>query len=193
MTTNWWWVRHGPTHEKAFLGWRDVPADLSDRSAIARLDGFLPKGAVLVSSDLIRAVATADVVGAGRERLPHANELREFNFGDWDGLSFEEVAKRDPEKSREFWEAPGMVAPPNGESWQGVAARIAPFVVDMNTRFRGRDIVAVAHIGVIMTQIGMAAGMDPTQAIGHAIDNLSVTRMQWDGATWDIGKINHNP
>ena len=22
-----WWVRHGPTHEKAFCGWRAVPAD----------------------------------------------------------------------------------------------------------------------------------------------------------------------
>ena len=31
-----WWVRHGPTHEKAMTGWRDVPADLSDTAAIAR-------------------------------------------------------------------------------------------------------------------------------------------------------------
>ena len=36
--TRFWWVRHGPTHEKAFTGWRDVPADLSDSAALARLD-----------------------------------------------------------------------------------------------------------------------------------------------------------
>ena len=46
--TRFWWVRHGPTHEKAFVGWRDVPADLSDHAAIARLDAHLPQGAVLV-------------------------------------------------------------------------------------------------------------------------------------------------
>ena len=33
--TVWHWVRHAPTHETAFVGWRDVPADLSDRARIA--------------------------------------------------------------------------------------------------------------------------------------------------------------
>ena len=50
-------VRHGPTHEKTFVGWRDVPADLSDHAAIARLHEGLPQDALVVSSDLIRAVA----------------------------------------------------------------------------------------------------------------------------------------
>jgi len=75
--TRWWWLRHGPTHEKAFVGWRDVPADLSDTAAIARLNAHLPKGAVLVSSDLIRASATADTLAAGRTRSLDAPELRE--------------------------------------------------------------------------------------------------------------------
>ena len=61
--TTWHWVRHGPTHEKTFVGWRDVPADLSDHAQIARLDAHLPKEALMVSSDLIRCVATADAIG----------------------------------------------------------------------------------------------------------------------------------
>ena len=36
--TTFWWVRHGPTHQTAFTGWRDVPADLSDAAA---LEAFL--------------------------------------------------------------------------------------------------------------------------------------------------------
>ncbi|MDX5383564.1 MAG: histidine phosphatase family protein, partial [Rhodobacterales bacterium] len=28
--TRFFWLRHGPTHQKVFTGWRDVPADLSD-------------------------------------------------------------------------------------------------------------------------------------------------------------------
>ena len=35
--TTWHWVRHGPTHQKSFVGWRDVPADLSDHAQIERL------------------------------------------------------------------------------------------------------------------------------------------------------------
>ncbi|MFT7136552.1 MAG: alpha-ribazole phosphatase, partial [Akkermansiaceae bacterium] len=50
--TTWHWVRHGPTHEKTLVGWRDVPADLSDHAQIARLNAHLPRDAILVSSDL---------------------------------------------------------------------------------------------------------------------------------------------
>ena len=74
-------VRHGPTHEKAFAGWRDVPADLSDEAAISRLRAFLPKNAVMVSSDLIRSKETANAIAADYERLPDEKGLREFHFG----------------------------------------------------------------------------------------------------------------
>ncbi|MGR3660985.1 MAG: histidine phosphatase family protein [Paracoccaceae bacterium] len=190
--TRWWWVRHGPTHEKAFTGWRDVPADLSDLEQIARLNAYLPEGAILVSSDLSRAISTADCLAEHRERLPHAPELREFNFGVWDGMTFADVAARDPELSREFWENPGTVMPPEGESWQAVAARVAPFVNDINQRFQGRDIIAVAHIGLILTQVALAKRISAGEALGQHIDNLSVTRI-CHGQDAGIGPVNHVP
>ena len=98
--TRLWWVRHGPTHAKAFAGWRDIPADLSDTAALTRLNAHLPAGAPVISSDLIRATATADVLSAQRPRLPHDPDLREFHFGEWDGLGFAEVAARWPDLSR---------------------------------------------------------------------------------------------
>ncbi len=45
--TTWWWIRHGPTHEKCFVGWRDVPADLSNTAQISRLNAHLPDDALL--------------------------------------------------------------------------------------------------------------------------------------------------
>ena len=86
--TIWHWVRHGPTHEKNFVGWRDVPADLSDAPRLARLNLHLPDDALLVSSDLMRAVHTADALALpSRRRLPHEQGLRELHFGAWDGLA----------------------------------------------------------------------------------------------------------
>lgn len=193
MVTRWWWVRHGPTHEKTMVGWRDVPADLSDDNRIARLHAFLPEPAVVVSSDLIRAAATADRLEATRVRLPHERDLREFNFGAWDGLGFSDIMDREPELSRRFWETPGDVAPPDGESWHQVAARVDPVVSRLTRHHAGRDIVAVAHIGVIMTQIGRAAGLPPAQAIGHRIDPLSVTCLQHGPEGWSVERINHAP
>ena len=121
-----YWVRHGPTHEKSFVGHRDVPADLSDTAQIARLSATLPAKALVVSSDLIRSVETATAIQGTRTRLPHRVGLREFDFGVWDGLHFSEVAEKWPDTSRAYWENPGDVAPPNGESWNAAAARVTP-------------------------------------------------------------------
>ena len=191
--TTWHWVRHGPTHEKAFVGWRDVPADLSDVDQIARLDAFLPREAVLISSDLQRSVATADALGHGRKRLPHHPDLREFHFGEWDGMHFSEVAESHPELSRAYWETPGDVAPPGGESWNAAASRVAQVVEAMSAEHRDAHIVAVAHIGVILTQVQRALSMTPVEAIAHKIDNLSVTTVTVADTGWQLQRINHCP
>lgn len=192
--TIWHWVRHGPTHEKAFVGWRDVPADLSDKDQIARLRAYLPDTALMVSSDLIRASATADAVQASAHtRLPHVADIREFNFGVWDGLHFSKVAERDPELSRAYWETPGDVAPPQGESWNMAAKRVNSFVDRINAAHPSADIIAVAHIGVILTQVQRGLGVSAYEALSHSIDNLSTTRIVWSGGQARVETINHCP
>ncbi|WP_371168428.1 histidine phosphatase family protein [Aliiroseovarius sp. 2305UL8-7] len=189
---SWWWVRHGPTHAKTMVGWRDLPADLSDTDAINRLSNALPQDAALVSSDLSRAIATADAIQSTRLRLPHREALREFHFGDWDGLHWQTVSDRDPELARAFWEDPGDHVAPGGESWNQLAARVSGAVDQLNPQGH-RHVVAVAHFGVILTQIARAGDMTPYQALGHKIDNLSVTRLDWDGRGWSVHSINHLP
>jgi alpha-ribazole phosphatase len=192
--TVWSWVRHGPTHEKAFTGWRDVPADLSDTAQIERLTAHLPQQAILVSSDLIRCVKTADAVEqATHRRLAHASDIREFHFGDWDGLHFEEVSAQDPDLSRAYWETPGDVTPPNGESWNQAARRINRFVDHANARYPDSHIIAVAHFGAILTQVQRALDISAYQACSHTIDNLSVTQLTFDDGRWSAGQINHVP
>ena len=184
-------MRHGPTHEKAFLGWRDVSADLSDDDMLDRVRAFLPEAGVVLASDLLRARQTADAICGARRRLPDAPGLREFNFGDWDGLGFDEVAERDPELSRRFWEHPGAVAPPGGESWDQVSARVQAVVGGLARR--GGDIIAVAHIGVIMTQIARCAGQDTASALACQIEPLSITRIDVDGPGMHLRVVNHCP
>jgi alpha-ribazole phosphatase len=188
--TRFWWVRHGPTHAKSFAGWRDIPADLSDTAALARLNASLPAGVPVISSDLIRATATADALTPGRLRLPHDPDLREFHFGDWDGLGFAEVAERWPDLSRTYWELPGDTAPPGGESWHQAAARIDRAVSRLSQH---PEIIIVAHFGAILTQVQRAAGLTPSQALAHSIDNLSVTCLVQDGPLWRVEGINHIP
>lgn len=191
-TVSWWWVRHGPTHAKTMVGWRDLPADLSDKSALQRLSQHLPQKAALVSSDLVRAVATADEIDYGRTRLPHNPMLREFNFGDWDGLGWKEVSARDPELARAFWERPGDHIAPNGESWNQLSKRVSNAVDQVNAAGH-RHIIAVAHFGVILTQIARAGKMTAYEALGHKIDNLSVTQLDYAQGRWSVRSINDLP
>lgn len=192
--TVWHWVRHGPTHAKSFVGWRDVPADLSDHAQIDRLRDALPSQAVIVSSDLARARDTASAIaGLGHQRLPHDPHLREMHFGAWDGVHFDVVAAREPDLSRQFWEAPGAVMAPGGESWDITSARVAAAVRRVSARHPDQHIIAVAHFGVILTQLQRALGVSAYDALFHQIDNFSVTTIDWTGAHPSVGRINYLP
>lgn len=176
------------------VGWRDIPADLSDVAALERLADYLPDDAHVVSSDLQRASATADAIQGARLRLPHDDALREMNYGDWDGLAFAEIAKNDPIASRKFWEEPGPHAPPNGESWDALSARINAAVDGLVAEHWG-DLVIVAHFGVILTALQRAGGMDAKSVFSFKIDNLSVTRLDYlhEAKAWRVEGVNHRP
>lgn len=186
--SNIWWVRHGPTRRREMNGWTDVPADLSDTVAIARMADYLPSDVRVVSSDLIRAVTTADAIQGPRPRLPHRAGLRELHFGDWEGRTYAEIEASDPELARIYWSEPGDVAAPGGESWNAMQARIDAEIADL----RAEDTIIVAHFAVILSQVQHALGCSPQQVLAHKIGSLSVTHLRFDEG-WRAEVINHHP
>ncbi|WP_293573658.1 histidine phosphatase family protein [Phaeobacter sp.] len=190
-------IRHGPTHAKTMVGWSDLPADLSDTAALARLDAYLPSDAIVVSSDLSRARDTATAIMGQRRRLAHDPDLREIHFGAWELRSWAEIDAESPEHIRAYWETPGDVAPPGGESWNTVCARVDGAINRLIEQHRGQTLVVVGHFGQILTQIQRAEQLTAEEAFSHRIDNLSVTELSHQGERWDrgwsSGKINHIP
>ncbi len=185
-------VRHGPTHAKTMVGWSDLPADLTDTAALARLSAHLPESATVISSDLSRAAATADAIQGARSRLAHNRDLREIHFGAWELRSHSDIEAEDPDLIRAYWEYPGDVRPPGGESWHEVCARVDSAIDALIDAHRGGDLVVVAHFGVILTQIQRAMQLDAEATFAHRIDNLSVSELIYlaDGS-WSAGRINH--
>ncbi len=188
--TRLWLVRHAPTHAKAMIGWTDLPADLSGHAQIARLRNALPD-APLVSSDLTRTVQTADALTPAT-RLPNDPDLREINFGDWDGLTFAEAEARDPKLIRDYWERPGDIAPPNGESWNEVRTRVG-VAIDRHTAAGHADLIVVTHFGAILSQIQRACGISAYETFGQKIDNLSVTQFEAANGGLTVVSINRTP
>jgi alpha-ribazole phosphatase len=185
--TRFWLVRHGPTHAKTMVGWTDLPADLSDTDALARLNAHLPQAPV-ISSDLSRAITTADALGP-RLRLPHDPAFREIHFGQWETRPFAEIEAEAPDHIRAFWETPGDIAPPGGESWNTLATRTWAAL----DRLHGTapDIIVVAHFGPIVAALQRAEGLSPEAAFAHRIDNLSVTCLCFSPR--QVFAINHRP
>ncbi len=186
--TTLWWVRHGPTHATTMVGWSDLPADLSDHAALRRLRDYLPAHAAIVSSDLVRARATADAIADGGPRLPDETGLREMHFGAWELRSHAAIEAEDPARIRAFWEYPGAVRPPGGESWDDLRHRVDGAADRLAAR--GQHVIVVAHFGPILTQIQRAGDLAAVDAFAHRIDPLSVTRLDRDGTGWRAGPVN---
>lgn len=173
------------------VGWSDLPADLSDTARIARLAAHLPTDAILISSDLSRAITTANAIADGQQRLPHDKDLREIHFGDWELQPFDSVT--DQTRLRAFWDNPGDTRPPGGESWHEVSARVDRAVCQIIQTHPGRDIIVVAHFGAILTQVQQALQLTAYEAFAHRIENLSVTELHHITGSWQAVMINHQP
>ena len=171
------------------VGWTDLPADLSDFAALERLSDYLPDAPV-VASDLSRAVATADAIALGRSRLPHDPDLREIHFGDWEMRSHAEIEATHPALIRAFWDEPGAVRAPGGESWDMASARVSRGL-DRLLTLDLPDIIVVAHFGAILTQVQRALRAPTTDVFSYGIDNLSVTDLHCNSDGWTVGRINH--
>ena len=114
-----------------------------------------------------------------------------MNFGAWELQRFDEV--EDQDRYRAFWEQPGDVRPPEGESWHELEARVGRGVDAALALNPGQDLVVVAHFGAILTQIQRSERISAYDAFAHRIDNLSVTEIEVTESGWRTVRINHCP
>ncbi|MBF0563154.1 MAG: histidine phosphatase family protein [Alphaproteobacteria bacterium] len=195
MTTRFWWVRHAPV---AWAGVRiygrtDVDCDVSDGGAFASLAARLPHGAVVVRSHLDRTRRTAQAVAAAGYALPAPvieADLAEQGFGNWEGDTWDDLFARNDPHLATFWQDPFRVAPPGGESFLDVAARVSTVITRLATDHPGRDIVAFAHAGTIRAALMLALDLTPDKANAIVIDPLSLTRMEITDGMWAVRTVN---
>ncbi len=186
----WWWVRHAPMPDPATLaGQLDLDCLDPAPAAIAWLKARLPAGARWIASPLLRARRTADALGATGLRVDP--RLMEQHFGDWQGRSFAALETAGDPHLGPFWTDPALNAPPGGESFADLCARVAAAVAALSD---GGDIVAVAHAGTVRAALADALGLPPTRALGFEVAPLSLTRLDRfateEGPVWRVGCVN---
>ena len=191
--TRWWWIRHAPVTENSgkIYGQVDLPADFRGTEATVRgLANILPIAGIAIVSDLIRSVTTAEALkkaGAAWSEEHQEPDFREQNFGDWQGLSHEELSAFRRELPHKGWLAPAFDRPPNGESYSDVVGRVVPAIIRHTSLSAGKDIIAVAHAGSIRAAISYALGLDPETSLSFSLENLSLTRLDHIETDDDVG------
>ncbi len=180
--TRWWWVRHAPVVgvDGLMYGSDDVQCDTSDGVSFAALASRLPSDAVWLTSHLSRTHRTAQAIGEAGLRFPKPIaevHLGEQHFGDWQGISWNDMRSRDPAGYETFWEQPARNRPPGGESFADMIARVGAVIEHYTALHAGRDIVAVTHGGTIRAAITHALDIPPETGMSFTVDTLSMTRL----------------
>jgi len=207
-TTRFWWVRHAPVaHDGRIYGQKDMTCDCSDAAVFAGLARQLPRDAVWATSNLRRTHETAQAIIRaglpGPDPIPGPGsteiaDLAEQSFGDWQGLTYEELRQSRGGSFHRFWHAPAHERAPGGESFVDVMERVAKAIHALIEPHRGRDIIAVAHGGTIRAALGLALGLDPEACLAFTMENCSVTRIDFIegpgmGHGWRVITVNRPP
>ena len=181
-------VRHGETPwnlERRYQGRADV--DLCAAGvATARRSAKALQGArvaLLLASPLRRARFTAGVMGESLGGLPTVvdERLTEIDFGEWQGLTQQEVKARWPRALRLWKQAPETMRFPGGESLCEALERLREFL--RNPPWEGRsgsgDVLAVSHAGPIRLA-GLVADRRPLAQFRQiAVDPGAVHAFEW--------------
>ncbi|HLY45778.1 MAG TPA: histidine phosphatase family protein [Stellaceae bacterium] len=208
VATRFWWVRHAPVeHGGRIYGQKDMTCDCSDTAVFSGLARQLPREAAWVTSNLRRTHETARaIVRAGLPGpaaipgpdAPALPDLAEQAFGDWQGLTYDELRETRGGAFHRFWHAPAHERAPGGESFVDVMARVARAIHALVERHSGRDVIAVAHGGTIRAALGLALGLDPEACLAFTMENCSVTRIDHiegpgQGHGWRVITVNRPP
>lgn len=191
MTLSIHLVRHGHTR---YTGQRDSVGRLDSTRVAGRTDVELSEDGeaaalelartldprsihAFYSSTLIRAVQTATLLGA--PQVIQDNRLCELDFGEWEGLEWQEVHERYPEQLASWSDDWVNVAPPGGESFIEIGRRGFHWLQEIRETEQqtDRQIVVTAHAGIIRAILCRALDLPLSLAMKFSIDYVHVTTL----------------
>ncbi len=158
-------VRHGPikNSQKRIYGWSDI--ELSEPAAT--IGKYIPpalieRASMIVTSDLNRCLLAGEYLAETFSRpLIVTEQIREQSFGDWEGMTWDEVKESHPKQWRCFFDDWVYTKPPNGESFLEMSQRVVKF---FKTRKPCKEIdLWITHAG-------------PIRAILCATSNITLKR-----------------
>jgi broad specificity phosphatase PhoE len=144
-------LRHGETEWNLSGRWQGQAAD-TPLTELGRAQAGIVAGrlrsypiSAIYSSDLLRALETAEIVGQALDLAPIAEPaLRESDIGAWTGLNWDEITARFPDQVAAMF-AGEEVRRGGGESYGELQARLAAAAEGIAARHPGQTVLLVSH------------------------------------------------
>ncbi len=174
-------VRHGITEFNSirrFAGYSDVEMNAEGYRQVEKLRDRLAKEKIdaVYCSDLKRAVVTAEVITSGHGvEIVCCSELREINYGDAEGLTFNEISQRYPELAKTIRNFTLEMKFPGGESFEEFVARTCKFLDRLNKHSPEQTILIVSHNGPLKVLICNLIGISQSCWRQLGCDNASLS------------------
>jgi glucosyl-3-phosphoglycerate phosphatase len=182
-------VRHAETEANVAGGWqghRDSPITERGEAQIEALRGRLDDAALLVCSDLDRAMVTAAAIGDA-ESDP---AWRELDFGDWEGMTPAEIRIHYPETFAAMVGG-GDFLPEGGERLSEFNARILAALDGIADRLDdGEAAIVVTHGGVIMRLAAAVLGTPDAGVLALPANTSATTITIEDGRRPEVTVYN---
>jgi len=187
-------VRHGfvGLKEERFLGRTDIPLSeegikqaeqLRDRLALEKIDA-------VYTSTLRRARQTAKIIAAGHKvKITPCEELCECDFGDIEGLTFEEIKQKYPALAEELVQRK-TGSFPGGETIEQLNKRIKTFLKRLKKHKSGETLLIVAHGGPLRLIICNLLGLGIKHWVQIRIDRASLSIVETYPGTAILNLLN---
>src|SRR5262249_34499435 len=132
------------------------------------------------ASPLCRALETARILAAPHEASVETMPgLAEIHFGDFEGLSYDEIQARFPGIYQQWMDQPTAVCFPNGEDFQKLRRRALARLSSILTRHAGQSVAVVTHAGVVRILLADALGIPDSHIFRLAQDYAAVNRIDY--------------
>lgn len=181
------WNRNG-----RWQGWVAVPLNAHGRNQAEMLAMHLRNigPGALYSSDLRRAVDTAEIVGEKLGLKPvYDKRLRERNIGQWQGLTLTEMQAWYPDEWDRLHVNPEAFQVPGGESRREVRSRVLAAFEDISARGGGETVAVVCH--TTATHLLLEKLVPGYDMYATSLANSSVTTVaRDDDDSWRIVVLN---
>jgi len=169
-------IRHGATEWSTngrHTGWTDLPL-LPEGEQEARATGRLltdHQFSLVLTSPLERARRTCELAGLG-DRAEIDDDLREFDYGDYEGVTTTEIRRTVPGWT--LWTHPC----PNGETLARAAARVDRVIT--RARAGGGDVAVFAHGHILRILTARWCDLPPVEGRRFVLHTATLSQLGWE-------------